>query len=147
MPQNFRGDLSKLGGIAKNMRALARVPSQIATAASDKIGKLIQDSFDRGVDPYGNPWADLRPATLAKGREPPPLTDSHRMRNSIAVAPLQSAGIALSMASPYAGFHQVGTKWMVQRIIYPDHGLPKAWKAIIDAESRRMIDETMRGKR
>jgi hypothetical protein len=75
------------------LRALAEVPSRAAKAASESIATLILDGFDAGTDPYGRPWAPLRPYTLAKGRFPPPLTDSGAMRDSVDVRPTAGAGI------------------------------------------------------
>src|SRR5690606_17437543 len=67
-------------GLARALRELVRVPSQIAGAVSDAINDRIQAGFDQGTDPYGSPWAELAPYTLAKGRTPPPLTESGGLR-------------------------------------------------------------------
>jgi len=122
------------------LRKLAEVPSRAAKSAAERIGELILDGFASGTDPYGRPWAPLKPFTLAKGRFPPPLTDTGAMRDSIEVKPSGGAGIEVTMGVEYATFHQTGTADMAQRQILPQSGgLPPSWsRAIRDA----VADET-----
>lgn len=119
------------------LRKLADVPSQAARAAAANIADVIERQFDSGTDPYGRAWAPLKPYTLAKGRFPPPLTDSGAMRDSIEVKPTSGAGIEITMGAEYATFHQTGTVNMAQRQILPQSGgLPPEWQsAIRDAVS------------
>lgn len=116
------------------MGELGTIPSRVAADAAEKIAHLIASQFQQGQDPYGNPWAPLRPATLAKGRRPPPLTDTGAMSSGIVVRPLRGAGIEIQASStPYAHFHQTGTKHMAERSILPDGGeLPGEWDAAIE---------------
>lgn len=114
------------------LRKLADVPAQAAKSASERIGDLIEEEFAQGTDPYGRPWAALRPYTLAKGRKPPPLTDSGAMRESLTVRPTAGAGIEVTMGVDYATFHQTGTRHMAQRQILPQSGgFPSAWSKAI----------------
>lgn len=117
------------------LRKLADVPSQAARAASARIADVIEQQFDSGTDPYGRAWAPLKPYTLAKGRFPPPLTDTREMRESVEVRPTASGGIEVTMGVDYATFHQTGTRDMAQRQIMPQSGgLPASWSsAIADA--------------
>ena len=117
------------------LRALAEVPSRASADAASRIGELVQESFDSGTDPYGKPWEALATSTLARGRTPPPLTASHTMRDSVVVAPLSGAGIAITIGTAYATFHNTGTKYMPQRQIIPQSGgLAPSWRqAIADA--------------
>jgi hypothetical protein len=57
------------------------------------------------------------------------------MRGSVQVAALPSAGIAVTIGTAYATFHQTGTKHMPQRQILPQSGgLAPSWRqAIADA--------------
>lgn len=115
------------------IRKLADVPAQAAKSASKRIGDLIEEQFAQGTDPYGRPWAALRPYTLAKGRTPPPLTDSGAMRESVEVKPMAGAGIEVTMGVDYATFHQTGTGNMAQRQILPQSGgFPRSWSKAID---------------
>lgn len=118
--------------LQKMIRQLAKVPSQVASGACEGISQAIQDEFDAGSDPFGRQWAELRPATLAKGRTPPPLTDTHEMRDGIEVKPMPGAGIAVTIPDPGV-HHQYGTRDMVARPIFPDR-MPDTWqRAIADA--------------
>lgn len=140
----WTGDISELGRLAENLEKLSRVPSRAARKASEGIAEAIEAQFDAGVDPYGKAWAPLKPATLDKGRSPPPLTDSHDMRDSIEVRPARSAGIRITIGSEYAGFHQAGTRFMAQRPILPQGPMPKTWTAAIDEALDVEFEEAMR---
>jgi phage gpG-like protein len=128
---SYKG-LQRLSG---TLRALADVPSRASADAAGRIAELIEESFDSGTDPYGRPWAALAASTRARGRNPPPLTDTGSMRGSVQVAALPSAGIAVTIGTAYATFHQTGTKHMPQRQILPQSGgLAPSWRqAIADA--------------
>lgn len=128
---SFKG-LQRLTG---TLRALAEVPSRAAADAAVRIGELVQESFGSGTDPYGRAWASLAASTQARGRTPPPLTDTGAMRGSVVVSPLPGAGIAVTLGAAYATFHQTGTRYMPQRQILPQSGgLAPSWRqAISDA--------------
>lgn len=124
--------MGSFANLQKMLGQLGRVPSQVAAAGAEGIARAIQDEFDAGQDPFGNAWADLRPATYAKGRDLPPLTDTHAMRDGIEVKPMRGAGIAVTIPDPGV-HHQYGTKFMVARPIFPDR-MPDTWqRALSDA--------------
>lgn len=121
--------------LSKILRELAKVPSRASRSIADNISKEIQKGFDRGRDPYGKKWAKLAPATLAKGRFPPPLTDTRLGRSNVTVSPTQYAGIKLSSTIRYMDYHLTGTKFMPRRTFFPDHrGVPDRWKEIFARE-------------
>ena len=128
---NVTGDFAGLGLLIANLGKLAEVPSQAASAASVQITKSLRAQFVNGVDPYGKPWAALRPSTLRSGRRPPPLTDSGKLAAGTGAKPMGRAGISLTVGAPYGVFHQTGTKNMAKRRILPDGAMPKAWSAIL----------------
>jgi phage gpG-like protein len=134
--------MTTLAGYERALRELTKVPSRAAKSAAPKIRRLITEEFNRGEDPYGNAWAPLKPATLARGRRPPPLTDTRRLRRGIRVFPMAKAGIQITVDAPYAGFHQSGTSRMGARPILPKRGLPKKWRAAIE----RSVKEAYGGK-
>jgi hypothetical protein len=137
----IKGDYAKLGRLQGNLSRLAKVPSQVATDASKRIAALIEEEFEQGKDPYGRNWAPLKPATLRKGRRPPPLTDTHTMRDSVRVAPLPGSGIAITIDDP-ANIHQTGSRDMVARPILPRAGFPASWSgAIRDATQARIKEK------
>jgi phage gpG-like protein len=134
-----RAGIDALHTVAKAVRGLARVPSQAAAGAAEEIAALIQQEFDAGRDPYGDAWADLMPATLDKGRSPPPLTDDGDLRD-VDVRAQVGAGIAIELGEPYGAFHQIGTRTMKARPILPVHGLPDTWRrAIADEVDRAFL--------
>lgn len=116
-------------------RTLASVPSQAARPIASRIHKAIQKQFDEGRDPFGRDWAPLAPATLAKGRRPPPLTDTRRGRNSISVRPTRGAGIAILVGVFYMAIHNKGNlPRLPRRLILPTNVLPKEWNKIYKEE-------------
>jgi phage gpG-like protein len=140
---SFTGDFGKLGLLQVSVAKLAAVPSQIAPDVARGIEGEIREEFQAGTDPYHRPWAQLRPATLAKGRRPPPLTDTREMIGSLDVRPSQGAGVTVEFGAEYAGFHQVGTKDMVARPPLPTGGFPSTWSQIIrDAAAKKFSEAT-----
>lgn len=137
------GRANKFGRLAQTLRELNAVPSQAAADAAPKIRALITKQFSSGANPYGTAWAALRPATLARGRRPPPLTDTRRMRRTIRVQTRAGSGLKISVPAPYAGFHQTGTSRMAKRLIVPDRGLPRSWREAIARSVRKRISERM----
>lgn len=111
-----------LDGIYKAQAAILNLPramSQATTDAADLLEDVIEQQFDQGHDPYGEPWAPLQPSTLRRGRRPPPLTDEGALR-AVRVDPQQHAGIVVAFDEDYAVFHQLGTSRMLQRRLVPD---------------------------
>lgn len=124
---------------------LVSVPSQIAPMVAKKIAKDMAYRFDSGIDPYGKAWAPLRPATLKKGRHPPPLTDTHAGRDSISVHAVQDAGVQITVGVPYMGIHQDGDlPRMVARKFLPVTRLPPDWKDIWELELIRATKKRLR---
>ena len=138
--------MADFADLQRVIRALAKVPSAVASDASESIDGLIRDQFAAGVDPYGEAWADLADATKAKGRSPPPLTDTGEMLGGIEVRPLQGAGISVTVPDPGV-HHQYGTANMPQRAIYPNHGMPDTWQRAIADAADAAFDRASEGRR
>jgi hypothetical protein len=105
--------------------------------------------FRQGRDPYGTPWAPLKPSTLRK-HGPPPLTDSGAGRDGTTAVALASnrAGIHLRLGAAYLYFAQVGfragrTK-VKPRPVFPTRGLPASWREILKASARQAMREAVR---
>jgi hypothetical protein len=145
MPKaGFSGDMRGLLNLNARLRELASVPSQAAKEASTEIASLIQEEFDAGNDAYGKAWAPLRPATLKKGRHPPPLTDTHEMRESVEVKPMKGAGIQITLNETPAIFHQKGTRKMAKRPILPDgKDMPPKWEEAIHEATDAAVQRRM----
>ena len=141
------GDLAQLGRIASSVASLADVTSRAAPLVSERLEKLVLLEFDAGVDPYGVPWADLAPATTARGRHAPPLTDTRQLRESLLVYP--SHGVRMSIGTPThpAGPHQDG--WTgpqgsgPARPIFPTGEMPLAWDMAIRDSVIETIEITL----
>lgn len=124
-------------GYSAAMRGLAGIASQIAAPVARRIRRQIALNFSAGVDPYGRAWAPLAARTLAKGRHPPPLTDTRRGREGIRVFPLNRTGVGITSDVDYMGVHQDGAAHIPARKFLPELALPPAWKRIWQEELSR----------
>jgi hypothetical protein len=138
--------VAELGRLVETIERMSQVPRRVAVIAAPEITKLLQKQFATGTDPYGRPWRPLKPATLAKGRRPPPLTDSGAMRRGTVAraAPGGRAGIRLLVGKRYGFFHQSGTRYMAARRILPQNGLPYAWSRVLAEASKKAFREARR---
>lgn len=143
---SLTGNFAALAAMEARLVELATVPSRTARGVSDRLEELVQEEFDRGTDPYEEAWTPLAPATLARGRSAPPLTDTSAMRDSLRVFPLAGAGVGVTIDHP-AGPHQTG--WSgpqgsgPARPILPARGeLPDGWIEAIEAEATRAFKGT-----
>lgn len=137
------GNFSGLGQLARNVERLARIPARVATFAAPEIADEIEAEFATGRDPYGRAWAPLRPSTRARGRRPPPLTNTGAMRAGVDVRPLPGAGIAITFADEIpAVFHQKGTRKMAARPPLPSSTFPARWSRALE----RAADEAFRDR-
>jgi len=141
--------VAQLGRLERVIEELAYAPRKVAVVAAPKLTRLLQQQFRRGEDPYGRPWAPLRPSTLARGRRPPPLTDTRRLRDGTKATPYPGgrAGIRLKVGRPYGYFHQVGFRVGRTRVpprrILPQFGMPAAWREAL-AEAAREVGRQAR---
>lgn len=127
MSFKFTAPTKQLADASRIASQIAAIPSKAAKPSARAIDVLIQKQFTLGRDPFGKPWARLRPATRAKGRRPPPLTDTGKFRGEVRVKPTQSAGIIITMPAIPGRFHQDGTRNMKRRQVLPETTLPKTW--------------------
>ena len=113
---------------ARALRELSRVPAQAAADADDELDAVIREQHGAEVDPYGQPWAPLKPQTVKrKGGETRILRRSDVMLDELEIRPAQGAGLTLTFGAAYAAFHQLGTKDMVPRRLLPIAAMPAAW--------------------
>jgi hypothetical protein len=132
----WQGDIDRqMGRLGDHIADLARIPSRVAPIVAEKLAEELDAEFSAGVDPYGRAWAPLAASTEARGRTPPPLTDSHAMRDGVRVAPLRGAGVGITV--PHPGLpHQTG--WSGEQgdgparpILPAGSELPDAWEDVI----------------
>jgi len=129
-----------LRSVRRRFAALKAVPSQIATQFAAYLTADFQTRHDAGLDPFDEPWAELRPFTLAKGRTPPPLDEFGAMRASATATPTQSAGVKLAYDDPKSGWAQDGADNRAVRQVLPDT-MPPRWAA----ELKRIANEKVKG--
>jgi hypothetical protein len=144
---NAMAVLSAIGRLERVLERLIDLPRKVAVEVKPEIDRLLRAQFRAGVDPYGKPWAPLRPATLATGRRPPPLTGFTReLRSGTATVTGggNRAGLRIKLGAPYGYFHQVsyrnartGRK-VVARKILPDRGMPREWSAALNRAAARI---------
>ncbi len=135
--------LEAIGRLKETIRRLSDLPRATAVEAKPEIDKLLRAEFRQGTDPYGKPWAPLARSTLARGRRPPPLTDSRELRDGTGVSLREGgrAGLLIKLGAPYGYFAQVGfrvgkTKVPARRIL-PQFGVPSAWRIALRDAARR----------
>jgi phage gpG-like protein len=128
---------------------LGTLPRKLSVQAAPLISAELRSQFVTGVDPYGSPWAPLKPSTLRK-HGPPPLTDTRRLRDNTKATPMTGGriGIIAIVGAKYGAFHQVGFRVGRARVparrILPNRGMPAAWRRILD-ERARFIAARARG--
>lgn len=135
------GTPRKFGQFARALRELAKVPAVVSREVAVGIRRQVKRDFAAGVDAYGRAYAPLAPASLARGRTPPPL---RKYARHVAVAPLGSSGVALTVSHPQAGFHQTGTRHMPKRVVFPDGPMPAAWNDIVAKALAKHVRKIMR---
>ena len=141
-----------LRDVRKTVDLLGRLPHNLAVAAAPDITALLRRQFLEGVDPYGRPWAPLKPSTL-KQHGPPPLTNKGALRDGTEATPMQGVriGLTLRVGARYGAFHQIGfrvgkTKVPPRRVL-PNRGIPAAWRAALDRRARELAARAVRGER
>ena len=138
--------IARIGRLQKTIEELATLPRAVGVIAAPKLSKLIAKQFSSGSDPYGRPWRPISATTkrLRKGRKNgPPLTDTKRLRTGTSVKPARS-GLRLNLGAPQGYFHQVGTKNMPARRIFPQFGLPAAWRVVLQTAARAEFRRRLR---
>lgn len=144
MAGSFDANLRGLADVAAFLQGLDEMPAKALVEATDAIGTSLGEQFAKGCDPYGEPWAPLSAATLAKGRHAPPLTDTGALKASVSVVAHigSTISIVIRVDSDVADFHQHGGAHLPQRKIVPAEGdpLPVVWEKAIVAAFNREVD-------
>jgi phage gpG-like protein len=142
--------VAALAKLQRTVDELARMPRKLAVAVAPDVTAMLQSQFDVGVDPYGGRWRPLRPATLAKGRRNPPLTETRKLKGGTKARTLDGnrAGLWLVVGAAYGAFHQVGFRVGRTRVgpraILPPHGIPAAWRELFRQRARELAQKAGR---
>lgn len=140
-----------LRDVRKVVDELGRLPRNLAVAVAPDITGALADQFRRGVDPYGNGWAPLKPSTL-KQHGPPPLTYKGQLSGGTRAEPMGNGriGLTIRIGARYGAFHQVGfrvgkTKVPARKIL-PNRGMPYAWRAALNRRARELAARAAGGR-
>jgi len=158
---SIRGDFPALRDGISKIRRIGEVGPELWQRIAPTIKSNIEAQFSAGVNPYDTPWKPLRPATLAKGRTPPPLTDTGALRKSIRVT-AEGYTLRVIAADLVAGLHQNGwtrtrAKYRrgkvvgkttigpnaTKRQILPDGRIPNVWRQQIRKMARLIMGERL----
>jgi hypothetical protein len=134
---NASACIAAMRQVRRSVEELARLPHKLAVVAAPLISAELRDQFRAGVDPYGVPWAPLKPSTL-KRHGPPPLTATRALRDGTK-AYAGRGGIMMVLGRSYGAFAQTGFRVgharnvkVPARRILPNRGLPASWRRILD---------------
>jgi hypothetical protein len=140
------GPIAELANLVHLVQGLAQVPQRAIGYVAEAVRREIEKEFAAGRDPYGNPWTQLAPATIKRGRGAPPLTDTGTMRTAMTVTPVAD-GVVVEIPDP-ARAHQTGWRGLRSvgpaRPIVPTGSMPDSWAWAIDAAIGRAGDEAGR---
>ena len=129
--------------VRRTLDELARLPKKLAVTAAPLISAELRDQFRTGTDPYGKPWAPLKPSTLKK-HGPPPLTDTRKLADGTKAFPSRH-GIAIVLGAPYGAFAQtgfrVGRTRVPPRRILPNRGMPAKWREILTRTAKFLAQQ------
>lgn len=152
----IRGDamvgLQEIGRLTDAIRKLSDLPRAVALDAAPELNREIGREFSEARDPYGRPWAPVKPSTLARrrvSRGGPPLTDTRQLRDGTTVEPRAGgrAGLLIRLGAAYGYFHQVGFRAgktsVPARRILPQFGLPAFWRRVLEDSARRCARRIM----
>jgi len=119
------GGFDELNDAQAALQALDGMPERVAQRAAVEIASVLDEQFEAGVDPYGDPWADLKRG----GRSH--LTETGAMHAGSTVH-ARGSDIVIHVPDP-GGFHQTGTRYMVARPLEPvaAKGMPPAYEVAL----------------
>jgi phage gpG-like protein len=126
------GDFTTIAQIeGRLLRLASRWSDRVNRAIEPRIMGLVADGFSQSRSPDGKTWAPTR----SGGK---PLIKTGALAGSISVT-AGAGGIQVRAASPYAAFHQHGTRWITARPFLPEGKLPPLWAGLIRDDILRAI--------
>lgn len=130
----LRGLLSALASFGKGaaVRELARKMAPELQALGDR-------PWQRRASVEGVPWAPRKRAYFH-----PMLEKSGRTRRSLR-SRASGTNVVTSVTTPYARFHQTGTRKMAARPIFPTADMPAVWRARLQKIATDHLKAAFRG--
>jgi phage gpG-like protein len=115
----WTGSVRELDQLGEALERLSdpRLKRDLIQEVADEALKMVRSEFETSTDPYGHKWAPfVSKKDRLSGRKI--LKKSGDLKASIRRVLLMD-GFMLVSDSPYFRFPQIGTKRMVQRLIFP----------------------------
>ena len=140
---NASACIAALRQVQRTVEELGRLPRKLAVTAAPLISAEVRDQFRTGTDPYGTPWAPLKPSTLRR-HGPPPLTDTRALADGTKAIPSAGGriGITVLIGKTYGAFAQTGFRVGKTRVpprrILPNRGMPAKWREILTRTARAL---------
>lgn len=140
--------IAQMQAMARDLRQMPfRVRNAVAIAVKNEMNDLLQEQFDGGFGPDGSAWAPLAQSTVKRGRTPPPLTDTHRMRDHVKAVRV-GTNVAIDSELP-AAYHQRGHRQptpLPRRPIWPEDGedMPERWESRISLAGNEAMVRAIR---
>jgi phage gpG-like protein len=123
----------KLAALEEMQARLKTVQQPLREAIKEiavEIKFHVNRQFATSRDPYDVPWAALSPRTIKRRRFPgrPILIQTRKLSREIGK---KTSGFKTTVTAkaPYAHWHQSGTEYMPQRMIFPSvDRMPASWR-------------------
>ena len=104
------GVIRLLTGVGERLRD----PEPLLQVIAAALKEFTDDRFRRGVDPAGEPWAPLKPETVARKGSDTILEDTGNLRNST-FARSTGDGVEFGTVASYAAPHHFGGRKLPRR--------------------------------
>lgn len=141
------GDFAELARLIERVGTLQAAALDGAQRSAAVLGAEVQQGFDDGVDPYGNPWVEVKPATLARRKQkktPPPLTDTREMRDSMQA---RASGLEVSIEVTKPSAPAAPQALQRRRPMLPVDALPARWGDLVSRECGNALTRHLEGSR
>ncbi len=139
----LQGDLKQFGLFRAMLDRMARVPSRVAVPAARALETRWRASYAAGTDPYGKPWAPLKPSTVRRKGHATILVETGETFDLTRVLALPGAGIKFTVG-PKGFWHLTATENRAARPILPLYGLPATWRADIQAVAQQEFGKALK---
>ena len=145
------GSFDALQTLSARLRwvAGATAHEQLAKKLAREAKKLVADEFKQSTDPRGVGWAPLREQRKRQGkkkRSDKVLINSGNLKGSFSTVE-SSRGFRIGSDRNYAKFHQLGTRNMSRRRLFPYAGeITRVWADAFSKITDKHIRDALEGK-
>lgn len=135
------GNFGKLNQLAKDVGGprAKRFLESLSKDFSEEALSLVQEGFDRGIEPSGKPWPSAKKQGGRKLIKMGNLRDSWHARSNYEQAEVYSD-------APYAGYLHRGTQYIKPHKMVPTGKLPLRWKQRLQPIFFTKMRALLRGK-